>query len=159
MFRIAFYHPEIPPNTGSAMRLAANTGSELHLIEPLGFSLDDKPVRRAGMDYRDIATVRTHASMDAAWEAFGPARVYAFAAAGERSYSDVSYEPGDVLLFGPESVGLPEEVLRAEPVTEVVRLPMVPGSRSLNLANAAAIAVYEAWRQHGFTGAHNGARA
>lgn len=153
MFRIAFYHPEIPPNTGSAMRLAANTGCELHLIEPLGFSLDSKPVRRAGLDYRDQASVRVHASLDAAWRAFGSAPVYAFAPSGECTHSEVSYAPGDVLLFGPESIGLPDEVLHDDRVTARVRLPMVPGSRSLNLANAAAIAVYEAWRQHGYAGA------
>lgn len=153
MFRIALYQPEIPPNTGNAIRLAANTGCELHLIEPLGFSLDSKPVRRAGMDYSELASVRVHASMEAAWSALAPARIYAFAVSGHRRYDEVAYQPGDVLLFGPESVGLPAEILNDDRITELVRLPMMPGSRSLNLANAAAIAMYEGWRQHGFPGA------
>lgn len=150
MFRILFYRPEIPPNTGNAIRLAANTGCELHLVEPLGFSLDAKHVRRAGLDYHDLARVRVHADLAAAWRALLPARVHAFTTTGSRLYSDVAYEPGDVLLFGPESVGLPEQVQAAPQVTDRVRLPMLPGARSLNLANAAAIAAYEAWRQHGF---------
>lgn len=153
MFRIALYQPEIPPNTGNAIRLAANTGCELHLIEPLGFSLDSKPVRRAGMDYSELASVRVHASMEAVWSALAPARIYAFAVSGRRRYDEVAYQPGDVLLFGPESVGLPAEILNDDRITELVRLPMMPGSRSLNLANAAAIAMYEGWRQHGFPGA------
>jgi tRNA (cytidine/uridine-2'-O-)-methyltransferase len=106
VFRILFYHPEIPPNTGNAIRLAANTGCELHLIEPLGFNLEDKQLRRAGLDYHDLARVHVHADLDAAWRALLPAKVYAFSAAATRLYTDVAYAPGDVLLFGPESVGL-----------------------------------------------------
>ncbi|WAL63347.1 tRNA (cytidine(34)-2'-O)-methyltransferase [Amycolatopsis cynarae] len=150
MFRVLFFHPEIPPNTGNAIRLAANTGIELHLVEPLGFVLEDKQLKRAGLDYHDLAHVRVHPDLDAAWKALLPANVYAFSARAQRRYTDVAYQPGDVLLFGPESVGLPEEVLSAPQITDQVRLPMRPGSRSLNLANTASIAIYEAWRQHDF---------
>ena len=153
MFRILFYHPEIPPNTGNAIRLAANTGCELHLVEPLGFTLEDKQLRRAGLDYHDLARVHVHASPAAAWEVLLPAKVYAFTASATRLYTDVAYTPGDVLMFGPESVGLPAEVQEAPEVTERVRLPMRPSNRSLNLANTAAITVYETWRQNGFAGA------
>jgi len=154
VFRIAFHAPEIPPNTGSAIRLAANTGSELHLVEPLGFSLDERSVRRAGLDYRELADLHVHASYGALLAATAPARVLAFTTGAERLYTDVDYVPGDVLLFGSESVGLPAEVAAA--ATERVRLPMVAGSRSLNLANAAAVAVFEAWRQQAFGGATGG---
>lgn len=153
MFRIVFYHPEIPPNTGAAIRLAANTGCELHLIEPLGFSLDETRLRRAGLDYHDLATVHVHPSLEEALSGFGAAPVYAFTRGATRSYTDVRYQPGDVLLFGPESVGLPPEVALGPAVTDRLRLPMAPGSRSLNLSNATSVAVYEAWRQNGFTGA------
>ena len=145
-----FFHPEIPPNTGNAIRLAANTGAELHLVEPLGFAFEDKHVKRAGLDYHDLAHVRVHPDLDAAWAALLPANVYAFSARAERWYTDVAYQPGDVLLFGPESVGLPPEVQNAPQVTDRVKLPMRPGSRSLNLANTASIVLYEAWRQHDF---------
>ena len=150
MFRILFHQPEIPPNTGNAIRLAANTGCELHLVEPLGFTLEDKQLRRAGLDYHDLARVRVHADLDAAWRVLLPAKVYAFSASATRLHTEVAYAPGDVLLFGRESVGLPAEVQQAPEVTDRVRLPMMPTSRSLNLANTAAIAVYEAWRQNGF---------
>ncbi|MHA6793347.1 tRNA (cytidine(34)-2'-O)-methyltransferase [Pseudonocardia bannensis] len=150
MFRIVFHAPEIPPNTGNAIRLAANTGAELHLVEPLGFSLDARNVRRAGLDYHDLARVHVHADLDAAWQALLPAPVYAFSTTATRCYTDVAYAPGDVLLFGCESAGLPPEVEHAPQISDRVRLPMLPTSRSLNLANAAAVAVYEAWRQHGF---------
>ncbi|WP_020659405.1 tRNA (cytidine(34)-2'-O)-methyltransferase [Amycolatopsis benzoatilytica] len=150
MFRVLFYHPEIPPNTGNAIRLAANTGCELHLVEPLGFVLEDKQLRRAGLDYHDLARVRVHADLAAAWRALLPAKVYAFSANATRLYTDVAFEPGDVLMFGPESVGLPDEVQHAPEVTDRLRLPMLPNNRSLNLANTAAITVYEAWRQNGF---------
>ncbi|MDT7804535.1 MAG: tRNA (cytidine/uridine-2-O-)-methyltransferase [Actinomycetota bacterium] len=150
MFRVLFYHPEIPPNTGNAIRLAANTGCELHLVEPLGFTLEDKQLRRAGLDYHDLARVHVHADLDAAWQALLPAKVYAFSASASRLHVDVAYTPGDVLLFGPESAGLPDDVQQAPEVTDRVRLPMLPTSRSLNLANTAAIAIYEAWRQNGF---------
>ncbi|GAA4534517.1 tRNA (cytidine(34)-2'-O)-methyltransferase [Amycolatopsis samaneae] len=150
MFRILFYHPEIPPNTGNAIRLAANTGCELHLVEPLGFTLEDKQLRRAGLDYHDLARVHVHADLGAAWHALLPAKVYAFSASAARLHTEVAYAPGDVLMFGPESVGLPAEVQHAPEVTDRVRLPMLPTSRSLNLANTAAISIYEAWRQNGF---------
>lgn len=146
-----FFHPEIPPNTGNAIRLAANTGAELHLVEPLGFAFEDKHVKRAGLDYHDLAHVRVHPDLDAAWAALLPANVYAFSARAQRWYTDVAYQPGDVLLFGPESVGLPLEVQDAPQVTDRLKLPMRPGSRSLNLANTASIVLYEAWRQHDFT--------
>jgi tRNA (cytidine/uridine-2'-O-)-methyltransferase len=152
VFRILFYHPEIPPNTGNAIRLAANTGSELHLVEPLGFNFENKQLKRAGLDYHDLARVKVHADLDAAWRELLPAKVYAFTAAATRRYTDVAYEPGDVLMFGPESVGLPLEILQAPEVTDRLRLPMMPTNRSLNLANTVAISIYEAWRQHDFKG-------
>ncbi|WP_427018680.1 tRNA (cytidine(34)-2'-O)-methyltransferase [Pseudarthrobacter sp. P1] len=153
MFRILFYTPEIPGNTGNAIRLAAITGAELHLVEPLGFQLEDSKLRRAGLDYHDLAVLHVHPNLEAAWEALAPERVFAFTSDGEASYTDIAYQKGDVLLFGPESVGLPDAVKRDPHVTSRVRLPMLPSLRSLNLANAASIAVYEAWRQHGFAGA------
>jgi tRNA (cytidine/uridine-2'-O-)-methyltransferase len=132
------------------MRLAANVGCRLHLIEPLGFKLDDQKLRRAGMDYRDRAVVVTHEDLGAWLRNERPRRVFAFSNQGETRYSDVNYQQGDSLLFGPESVGLPDDVMHAPFVTSVVQIPMQPGVRSLNLANAASIAVYEAWRQHSF---------
>lgn len=153
MFRILFHTPEIPGNTGNAIRLAAITGAELHLVEPLGFDFSDAKLRRAGLDYHDLAVVTVHKSLEAAWDALQPERVYAFTSDGETSYADVSYLPGDVLLFGQESVGLSETIKHDPHVTSRVRLPMLPSLRSLNLANAASIAVYEAWRQNGFAGA------
>ena len=153
VFRILFYRPEIGGNTGNAIRLAANTGCELHLIEPLGFSMQEAQLRRAGLDYHDLALVRVHSDLETAWRELLPARVYAFTGSARVTHTAVAYAPGDVLFFGPESVGLPNEVLEAVEVTERVRLPMVPSSRSLNLANATAVAVYEAWRQNGFAGA------
>ncbi len=150
MFRIAFFEPRIAGNTGSAIRLAAVSGSELHLIEPLGFDLEEPKLRRAGLDYHDLAVMTVHADLEAAYEALLPARVYAFTGKGDELYTDIAYEPGDVLLFGPEPTGLPDEVLDDPRVTARVRLPMLPGRRSMNLANSASIAVYEAWRQHGF---------
>jgi tRNA (cytidine/uridine-2'-O-)-methyltransferase len=153
VFRILFHTPEIPGNTGNAIRLAAITGAELHLVEPLGFDFSDAKLRRAGLDYHDLAVVTVHRSIEAAWEALQPERVYAFTSDGETSYADISYLPGDVLLFGQESVGLPEDLKHDPHVTSRVRLPMLPSLRSLNLANAASIAVFEAWRQNGFAGA------
>jgi tRNA (cytidine/uridine-2'-O-)-methyltransferase len=153
VFDIVFFHPEIPPNTGNAMRLAAVTGARLHLIEPLGFEMDDARLRRAGMDYRDKATVTVHPNIDVWWEATAPSRVWAFTVDGTTSYTDVDFLPGDAFLFGPESVGLPQEVRLREWVDGLLRLPMVPGVRSLNLSNSAAVVVYEAWRQNGFAGA------
>ncbi|MEW1820525.1 tRNA (cytidine(34)-2'-O)-methyltransferase [Arthrobacter sp. NPDC080031] len=153
MFRILFHTPEIPGNTGNAIRLAAITGAELHLVEPLGFDFSDAKLRRAGLDYHDLAVVTVHQDIEAAWAALQPERVFAFTSDGETSYTDIAYEEGDVLLFGPESVGLPDWLKQDPHVTARVRLPMLPSLRSLNLANAASIAVYEAWRQHGFAGA------
>jgi len=153
VFRILFHTPEIPGNTGNAIRLAAITGAELYLVEPLGFDFSDAKLRRAGLDYQDLEVERVHRDIEAAWEALQPERVFAFTSDGEVSYTEVSYRPGDVLLFGPESVGLPEDLKHDPHVTSRVRLPMLPSLRSLNLANAASIAVYEAWRQQGFTGA------
>jgi tRNA (cytidine/uridine-2'-O-)-methyltransferase len=153
MFDVVFYRPEIPPNTGNAMRLAAVTGCRLHLIEPLGFSMDDAKLRRAGMDYRDRASVQIHPDLDSYLAGPRSERVLAFTVDGDRHYHDVAYRPGDALLFGPESVGLPDEVKAAQWVTERLRLPMLPGVRSLNLANSASVVVYEAWRQNGFQGA------
>jgi len=153
MFDIVFYRPEIPPNTGNAMRLAAVTGSRLHLIEPLGFDMDDAKLRRAGMDYRDKATVRVHPDLNSWRSATESGRVFAFTVDGDRLYTEVDYRPGDAFLFGPESVGLPEEVRMLSWLTKRLRLPMIPGVRSMNLSNSAAIVVYEAWRQLGFEGA------
>lgn len=153
MFRILFHSPEIPGNTGNAIRLAAITGAELHLVEPLGFDFSDAKLRRAGLDYHDLAVVTVHPDLEAAWKALQPERVFAFTSDGEKSYADIAYLPGDVLLFGQESVGLPEQVKNDPHITARVRLPMLPSLRSLNLANAASIVVYEAWRQQGFAGA------
>jgi tRNA (cytidine/uridine-2'-O-)-methyltransferase len=152
MFDIVLFRPEIPPNTGNMMRLAAVTGCRLHLIEPLGFDMDDAKLRRAGMDYRDKAVVSVYPDLDSWREIRPPERVFAFTVDAERVYTDVSYVPGDCLLFGPESVGLPEEVKSLDWITDRLRLPMIPGVRSLNLANAASVVVYEAWRQQGFDG-------
>ncbi len=151
--RILFHAPRIPNNTGATMRLAAVTGAELHLAGPLGFDMDDAKLRRAGVDYRDKAATFVHDDLDAAYAALLPARVFAFTAHASVTHSDVSYAPGDVLLFGPEPTGLDARVLDDPRVTERVRIPMLPDNRSLNLANAAAIAVYEAWRQLGYPGA------
>jgi tRNA (cytidine/uridine-2'-O-)-methyltransferase len=153
VFRILFHSPEIPGNTGNAIRLAAITGAELHLVEPLGFDFSDAKLRRAGLDYHDLAVVTVHKTIEDAWRELQPERVYAFTSDGTASYADIAYKPGDVLMFGQESVGLPEDVKRDPHVTATVRLPMLPSLRSLNLANAASIAVYEAWRQQGFAGA------
>ncbi|HKU31579.1 tRNA (cytidine(34)-2'-O)-methyltransferase [Arthrobacter sp. NyZ413] len=153
MFRILFHTPEIPGNTGNAIRLAAITGAELHLVEPLGFDFSDAKLRRAGLDYHDLAVVTVHPDIEAAWAALQPERVFAFTSDGDTSYTDIAYQKGDVLMFGPESVGLPAWLKEDSHVTARVRLPMLPSLRSLNLANAASIAVYEAWRQHGFAGA------
>jgi len=152
VFDIVFYRPEIPPNTGNAMRLAAVTGCHLHLIAPLGFEMDDARLRRAGMDYRDKASVSVYDDL-ASWRAARrPDRVFAYTVDADRLFTEVDYRPGDCLMFGPESVGLPDEVKELEWVTEQLRLPMRPGIRSLNLSNSTAVVVYEAWRQNGFHG-------
>lgn len=148
-----FYSPRIAPNTGNAIRMVAGTGCELHLVEPLGFDLSEPKLRRAGLDYHDLASVTVHADLRAAWEAVMPARVFAFTARADASFGDIEYAPGDVLLFGPEPTGLDAATLADPHVTSQVRIPMLAGRRSLNLSNAAAVAVYEAWRQQGFAGA------
>lgn len=150
--RILFHAPCIPNNTGATMRLAAVTGAELHLARPLGFDLDDAKLRRAGVDYRDQAATFVHDSLEDAFAALLPARVFAFTAHASTLYTEVAYVPGDVLLFGPEPTGLGPDVLADPRVTQRLRIPMRPGMRSLNLASAAAIAVYEAWRQLGHPG-------
>ena len=152
MFHIVLYEPEIPPNTGNIIRLCANSGSKLHLIHPLGFKLDDKRLRRAGLDYREWADVGEYDSLDAFLSEVAPNRLYACSTKGERSYAEVAFTPGDALLFGPESRGLPGQVLQEMDPEKRIRIPMRPESRSLNLSNAVALILYEAWRQSGFAG-------
>lgn len=151
MFHVVLFEPEIPPNTGNIIRLCANTGCQLHLIEPLGFELDDKRLRRAGLDYHEYATVIRHPSLEACLESLHGARILALTTKAKNSYAQMNYRPGDVLLFGPESRGLPPEVLASLPADQLLRLPMRPGCRSLNLSNAVAVTVYEAWRQQDFS--------
>lgn len=148
-----FYSPRIAPNTGNAIRMVAGTGCELHLVEPLGFDLSEPKLRRAGLDYHDLGSVTVHPDLDTAWAALMPARVFAFTAHATMSFAEIAYEPGDVLMFGPEPTGLDQETLRDPHITGQARIPMLSGRRSLNLSNAAAVAVYEAWRQRGFPGA------
>jgi len=152
MFSIILYEPEIPPNTGNIMRLAANTGARLHLVEPLGFELDEPRLRRAGLDYREFAEVATHASLPDCLRSLGEPRVFALSTRCRLRYDQVRYLHGDAFLFGPETRGLPEPVLASLPQGQRLRLPMRPGNRSLNLSNAAAVVVYEAWRQLDFEG-------
>jgi len=153
VFRILFHTPEIPGNTGAAVRLAAVAGAELHLVEPLGFSLEDAKLKRAGLDYHDLTVLHVHAGLEEAWHALQPERVFAYTSDGDVSYTDITYRPSDILLFGRESDGLPHHVQHDHHVTSRVRVPMVPSRRSLNLANTASIVLYEAWRQQGFAGA------
>ncbi len=153
MLQIVLYQPEIPPNTGNIIRLCANTGFQLHLIRPLGFELDDKRLRRAGLDYHEFASLQVHDSLEAYLEAEQPLRLFACTTRGQRNYSEVMYQKGDALLFGPETRGLPSEVLDNLSGEHWLRLPMLPQSRSLNLSNAVAVFVYEAWRQLDFDGA------
>ncbi|MBJ7350334.1 MAG: tRNA (cytidine(34)-2'-O)-methyltransferase, partial [Rhodococcus sp.] len=136
MFRLMFFEPRIPQNTGNAIRLVAGTGCELHLVGPLGFDMSEPKLKRAGLDYHDLASVTVHQDLPSAWSALAPERVFAFTAHATRSYADVAYQPGDVLLFGPEPTGLPDDVLTDPHVTDQLRIPMIPGRRSLNLANA-----------------------
>lgn len=153
MFNVVLHQPQIPPNTGNIIRLCANAGCALHLIEPLGFSLDHSRLRRAGLDYHEFATVRVHASVEHWLDACAPARVFAFTTRGSSSYHDVRFASGDSLLFGSETSGLPDDVRERWPASQRLRLPMRPDNRSLNLSNAVAVVVYEAWRQHDFAGA------
>ncbi|PUA79395.1 tRNA (cytidine(34)-2'-O)-methyltransferase [Nocardioides currus] len=155
MFHVMFLEPRIPPNTGNAIRMVAGTGATLHLVEPLGFDLSEPQLRRAGLDYHDLASVVVHPDLDTALAAteLAASRVFAFTAHASRWFTDVEFEPGDVFLFGPEPTGLAEAALGHARITERLRIPMVEGRRSLNLSNSAAVVTYEAWRQHGFTGA------
>jgi tRNA (cytidine/uridine-2'-O-)-methyltransferase len=154
VFNIVLVHPEIPPNTGNVIRLAANTGCALHLVDPLGFSMDDRLLRRAGLDYHEYAELRRHAS----WPAFVAAcqpraeHLYAFTTRGARALAEVAWQPGDWLVFGSETAGLPDALRESFPVGQRIRLPMRAGQRSLNLGNAVAVAVFEAWRQNGYAG-------
>ncbi len=152
MLHIALYQPEIPPNTGNIIRLCANGGFILHLIHPLGFTLDDKRMRRAGLDYADLAKVKQYADYTEFKEAMADKRIFAGTTKGKSSYADVQYQDEDVILMGPETRGLPDEVLQSLPATQLIRIPMQENSRSLNLSNATAIIIYEAWRQLGFSG-------
>lgn len=152
MFDVVLWRPEIPPNTGNVIRLCANSGARLHLLRPLGFELDHAKLRRAGLDYHEFATVRVHDSLDAYFAAARPPRWFAVATAGARRFDTVSFAEDDAFLFGPESSGLPAEWLNDLPADRVLRLPMRPGNRSLNLSNAVAVTIYEAWRQLEFAG-------
>jgi tRNA (cytidine/uridine-2'-O-)-methyltransferase len=156
MFHVVLYQPEIPPNTGNIIRLCANTGSALHLIHPLGFELDDRKLRRAGLDYGEWATVSEHDSLDDFIENIKPTRLWAVSTRGACCYSEPRYEAGDAFLFGPETRGLPDEVLQAVGRSAVLRVPMIANSRSLNLSNSVSILVYEAWRQQAFKGSVDG---
>ena len=153
MFHIVLFQPEIPPNTGNLIRLAANSGSTLHLVKPLGFELTRKAVRRAGLDYEELAAVQVHASLPACLAALGGARLFSVETGGARRYSEARFTPGDALIFGAETGGLPAQVLGQVPHERQLAIPMRAGNRSLNLANAVALVVYEAWRQNGFAGA------
>jgi len=150
VFSLILYEPEIPPNTGNVIRLCANTGAALHLIEPLGFSLDEKRLRRAGLDYGEFADIQTHPNLDTCLATLGHPRLFAFSTKAKRNYTDATFTPGDALLFGPETRGLPTAVLDSCGPKQTLRLPMHPNSRSLNLSNTVAVAVYEAWRQNNF---------
>ncbi len=153
MIHLVLYQPEIPPNTGNIMRLCANTGARLHLIRPLGFELDDSRLRRAGLDYHEYAQVQLYDTLDEFALVVRPQRLLACSTRGGHCYADIKYEQDDALLFGPETRGLPGKVLANLPPEQVLRIPMLPDNRSLNLSNAAAVMLYEAWRQQGFCGA------
>jgi tRNA (cytidine/uridine-2'-O-)-methyltransferase len=150
MFHVVLFEPEIPPNTGNIMRLCANTGMRLHLIHPLGFDLNEKSLRRAGLDYRDLATVTEYKSLEDFMEKSKPVRILACTTRGTQNYAEINFKNGDALLFGPETRGLPQVLLDSLPSGHCLRVPMQPDSRSLNLSNTVAIVVYEAWRQNRF---------
>lgn len=152
LFHVILFEPEIPPNTGNIIRLCANTGARLHLVKPLGFELDDKHLRRAGLDYHEYAQLQVHDSLAQALTVIAPARLFAFSTRSQQRYDQVAYGDGDAFLFGPESRGLPQAVIDALPAGQRLRLPMRPDNRSLNLSNAVAVTMFEAWRQHDFTG-------
>ncbi len=152
MFHVVLYQPEIPPNTGNVIRLCANVGAQLHLIRPLGFEIEDSRLRRAGLDYHEFAPVRVYDDLDALKRALGPARLFAVSTRGERRFDTPPFASGDAFLFGPESRGLPAGLLGQLGPERVLRLPMRPGNRSLNLSNGVAVTVFEAWRQLGFSG-------
>jgi tRNA (cytidine/uridine-2'-O-)-methyltransferase len=153
MFDIVLVTPEIPPNAGNVIRLAANTGSRLHLVEPLGFQMEDRQLRRAGLDYHELATVRVHPDWDSCRAELANRRLFALTTRGTRCYTGARFEHGDAFVFGPETRGLPEALLAQFAPERQLRLPMRPGNRSLNLSNAVAVVVFEAWRQLGFEGA------
>lgn len=153
MFHIVLYQPEIPPNTGNVVRLCVNTDARLHLIRPFGFSLDDKRLRRAGLDYRERAELREYSGWQEYLDTVKPPRVFACSTRGNHYPTEVAFRPGDALLFGPETRGLPAELLATLPAERRIRIPMTGGNRSLNLSNAVAVVLYEAWRQNGFAGA------
>lgn len=152
MFHVVLIEPEIPPNTGNVIRLCANSGTELHLVHPLGFEMDDSRLRRAGLDYREWARVHEHTSIEAFLDAVNPARIFAYSSKTTRGYHTIVYQRGDCFVFGPETRGLDDDHLARLAATAVLRIPMVAGSRSLNLSNAVSVVVYEAWRQQEFAG-------
>ncbi len=152
MFSLILYEPEIPPNTGNIIRLCANTGTRLHLIEPLGFELDEPRLKRAGLDYREFADVEVHENLDDCIANIRPRKVYAISTRGMTNYSSPEFEEGDAFLFGPETRGLPAEILESYPAEQRLRIPMQQDIRSLNLSNAAAVVIYEAWRQQKYAG-------
>lgn len=152
MFELILYEPEIPPNTGNIIRVCANTGTVLHLIHPLGFNLDDKSLRRAGLDYHEFAELQEHNNLAACLSGLEGRRVFAVSTRGVANYAEIEYRAGDVFLFGPETRGLPQTVIEAQPESQRIRIPMRPKNRSLNLSNAATVVLYEAWRQQGFRG-------
>lgn len=157
---VILYQPEIPPNTGNIIRLCANTGATLHLIEPLGFAIDDARLRRAGLDYHEFAELRVHANLNVCLNMIGDStRLFALSTRGTVRYDEPRYAPGDAFLFGPETRGLPDDILAQVPATQRLRLPMLPNNRSLNLSNAVAVTVFEAWRQSGFVNAVSRASA
>lgn len=148
--QICLFEPEIPPNTGNIIRLCANSGAKLHLIEPLGFAIEDKKLRRAGLDYHEFASIKIHQDYQHFLDEIGNSRIFACSTKGKTNYSDVAYQANDTLLFGPETRGLPTTILDSLPQEQIIRIPMLPDSRSLNLSNAVAIILYEAWHQLGF---------
>ena len=152
MFDLILYQPEIPPNTGNIIRVCANTGTTLHLVHPLGFTLDDRRMRRAGLDYHEFAAVQEHQTLEDCLRKLQPQRLFALSTRGSRNYAEVEYRNGDAFLFGPETRGLPQQTLDALPAEQRLRIPMRPDNRSLNLSNSVAIVIYEAWRQQGFAG-------